>query len=72
MDEAAKQFLLYKKYLYMPEYQIMSHVYHVGKRQPTRTPWGRGNGILNDTHGIGIVMLAGIETHRMQNWLQEN
>ncbi|MDP4098507.1 glycoside hydrolase family 88 protein [Paenibacillus sp. P96] len=44
LDEAAQQVLLYKKYLYMPELQIMSHVYHVEKGQPTLTPWGRGNG----------------------------
>ena len=27
LDEAAKQFLLFKKYLYMPDHQIMSHVF---------------------------------------------
>jgi unsaturated rhamnogalacturonyl hydrolase len=26
---------------------------------------------LNDTHGIGIVLLAGIETQRMKEWLIE-
>ncbi|GGF68773.1 hypothetical protein GCM10010912_12320 [Paenibacillus albidus] len=44
LDEAARQVLLYKKYLYIPERQIMSHVFDVERGQPTLTPWGRGNG----------------------------
>ncbi|MBW7457888.1 glycoside hydrolase family 88 protein, partial [Paenibacillus sepulcri] len=44
MDEAARQLLLYKKYLYMAEQQIMSHVYDVRNGKPSRTAWGRGNG----------------------------
>ncbi|MFC0215764.1 glycoside hydrolase family 105 protein [Paenibacillus chartarius] len=44
LDEAAGQLLLYKKYLFMPELQIMSHVYDVAKGMPSRTTWGRGNG----------------------------
>ena len=27
LDDAANQVLMFKKYLYMPEYKIMSHVY---------------------------------------------
>lgn len=44
IDDAANQFLLYKKYLFMPESKIMSHIYDFGYRLPTRIPWGRGNG----------------------------
>lgn len=44
VDEAARQLLLYKSYLYMEEIQLMSHVYHVLKEKPTLTTWGRGNG----------------------------
>ncbi|MDQ0656512.1 rhamnogalacturonyl hydrolase YesR [Paenibacillus sp. W2I17] len=44
LDEAVRQVLLYKKYLYIPELQIMSHVFDVERGEPTRTPWGRGNG----------------------------
>lgn len=44
VDEAAKQLLLYKKYLYAPEKRIMSHVYDVSRGQPSGTFWGRGNG----------------------------
>ena len=44
LDEAARQLLLYKSYLYMPDLQLMSHVYDVRRGQPSRTVWGRGNG----------------------------
>ncbi|MBP1966723.1 glycoside hydrolase family 88/105 protein [Paenibacillus aceris] len=44
MDDAANQILLYKKYLYMPEQQIMSHIYDFKTNRPTLIPWGRGNG----------------------------
>lgn len=43
-DEAARQLLLYRKYLYMPEMNIMSHVYSVAEGRPSGTAWGRGNG----------------------------
>ncbi|MDM5280376.1 glycoside hydrolase family 88 protein [Paenibacillus silvae] len=44
LDEAAKQFSLYRKYLFMPEYKVMSHVYDFKYEQATQIPWGRGNG----------------------------
>jgi len=44
LDEAARQFLLYRKYLFMPEFNIMSHVYDFKYKQATHIPWGRGNG----------------------------
>lgn len=44
MNDAAKQILLYKEYLYMPEQQIMSHVYDFKTERPTLVAWGRGNG----------------------------
>ncbi|MCZ8521110.1 MULTISPECIES: glycoside hydrolase family 88/105 protein [Paenibacillus] len=44
LDDAARQFLLYKKYMYMPELQIMSHVYDFKFGKPNGIPWGRGNG----------------------------
>ncbi|WP_240941140.1 glycoside hydrolase family 88 protein [Paenibacillus sp. HB172176] len=44
VDEASRQLLLYKKYLYMPRLRIMSHVYDVSRGEPSRTAWGRGNG----------------------------
>ncbi|WP_059044401.1 glycoside hydrolase family 88/105 protein [Paenibacillus rubinfantis] len=44
INEAAKQFLRFKRYLYMSDQQIMSHVYDFKYGKPTRVPWGRGNG----------------------------
>ncbi|WP_322923907.1 glycoside hydrolase family 88/105 protein [Paenibacillus campi] len=44
LDEAARQFLLFRNYLFIPEYQIMSHVYDFKYGQATQIPWGRGNG----------------------------
>lgn len=44
IDDAARQFLLYKKYLFLPQYKIMSHIYDFGYHLPTGIPWGRGNG----------------------------
>ncbi|UJF34898.1 glycoside hydrolase family 88/105 protein [Paenibacillus hexagrammi] len=44
LNDAVRQILLYKEYLYMPEQQIMSHVYDFKSNRPTLVPWGRGNG----------------------------
>lgn len=44
VDEAARQLLLYKKYLFMAEQGIMSHVFDVNLGKRSQTTWGRGNG----------------------------
>lgn len=44
IDDAARQFLGFKKRLYMPDQKIMSHVYDFTRDMPTGIPWGRGNG----------------------------
>ncbi|PAD80214.1 glycoside hydrolase family 88/105 protein [Paenibacillus campinasensis] len=44
MNEAARQFLLYRRYLFMEDQGVMSHVYDFKYGKPTRIPWGRGNG----------------------------
>lgn len=44
LDEAAKQMLLYKKYLYMENEGILSHTYIFNMNSPSYMPWGRGNG----------------------------
>ncbi|WP_100406050.1 glycoside hydrolase family 88/105 protein [Bacillus solitudinis] len=44
LDDAARQFLLYKKYLFMPGKRVMSHVYDFKFNTATNVPWGRGNG----------------------------
>ncbi|CAM4509016.1 glycoside hydrolase family 88/105 protein [Paenibacillus xylanexedens] len=43
-DDAVNQFLMFRKYLYLPEQQIMSHVYDFVRGRATGIPWGRGNG----------------------------
>lgn len=44
LDLAARQFLAFAELLYIPEYQIFSHVYDVKRGIPTGIAWGRGNG----------------------------
>lgn len=44
LDDAAAQFLLFKQYLFIPEYRIFSHVYDFKHGVATGVPWGRGNG----------------------------
>ncbi|MDN8592384.1 glycoside hydrolase family 88 protein [Paenibacillus sp. 11B] len=43
-DDAINQFLMFRKYLYIPEQKIMSHVYDFVRGRATGIPWGRGNG----------------------------
>lgn len=43
-DDAARQFIGFKKKLFMPEQGIMSHVYDFRFDKQTGVPWGRGNG----------------------------
>ena len=44
IDDAARQFLGFKKHLFIPEWQVMSHVYDFKRQMATGVPWGRGNG----------------------------
>jgi rhamnogalacturonyl hydrolase YesR len=44
LDDAARQFLRFKKRLYMPELKIMAHIYDFRREMNTGVPWGRGNG----------------------------
>jgi len=44
LDDAARQFLGFKKHLYMEDKQVMSHVYDFKREMATGVPWGRGNG----------------------------
>ena len=44
IHDAAKQLLLFRKYLYMNEQNLMSHVYDFKYQTMTAMPWGRGNG----------------------------
>jgi len=44
LDDAVNQFLRYKELLFIPEVNIMSHVYDFKFNTATGVPWGRGNG----------------------------
>jgi rhamnogalacturonyl hydrolase YesR len=44
LDDAARQFLGFKKLLYLPELQLMSHIFDFRRNLATGIPWGRGNG----------------------------
>ncbi|OMF38350.1 hypothetical protein BK133_02180 [Paenibacillus sp. FSL H8-0548] len=44
LDDAAAQFLHYKERLFMPDLQIMHHVYDYKFDKPNGVAWGRGNG----------------------------
>lgn len=43
-DFAARQLLGFKKYLYMDDKKLFSHIYFTGEKKANRVPWGRGNG----------------------------
>ncbi len=68
IDDAARQFLLFKKYLFIPEQKLMSHVYDFKYGTATYIPWGRGNGwplfslsevleVLPEDHGDRAALL---------------
>lgn len=44
IDDAARQFLGFRKRLYIPEQKVMSHVFDLRREMATGVPWGRGNG----------------------------
>lgn len=51
-----------------PESGVFSHVYDLDRKCATGIPWGHGNGwVVNDNHGIGIVLLAGNELLDLEN-----
>ena len=44
LEEAVKQIISYWNYLFIPEKQLLSHVYDFVRNQGTEVCWGRGNG----------------------------
>ncbi|HVT81288.1 MAG TPA: glycoside hydrolase family 88 protein [Phycisphaerae bacterium] len=69
LDDAARQFLGFKKRLYMPNLKIMSHIYDFRRDMATGVPWGRGNGwtifslsellaVLPEKHALRGELLA--------------
>lgn len=44
LDDAASQFLGFKKRLYLPDLKVMAHIFDFRRNMNTGVPWGRGNG----------------------------
>lgn len=44
LDDAAQQFIGFKKRLFMSDKKLMAHVYDFNRDMNTGVPWGRGNG----------------------------
>lgn len=44
LEDAVLQFRNYRKYLFLPELKVMSHVYFADHGKANGIPWGRGNG----------------------------
>lgn len=70
IDDAAKQLILYHKYLYRPDRKIMSHVYDVRHRKATEVSWGRGNGWVAFSYSELLRFLP--ENHGLRDELVKN
>ncbi len=69
VDDAARQFIGFRKMLYIPAKKLMSHVYDFTRNMATGIPWGRGNGwvlfslsellaVLPEKHELRPAVLA--------------
>jgi len=67
INDAAHQFLGFKRFLYMPEQKIMSHVYDFKHQMATRVPWGRGNGWV--VFSLSELLAVLPENHEKRNEL---
>ena len=67
IDDAANQYRQFRKYLYMPEQQIMSHVYLTDRQLANHIPWGRGNGWV--LFSLSELLRVLPETHKDRDWL---
>lgn len=66
IDDAARQFLLFRKYLFIPEEKLMSHVYDFEQGLATGVPWGRGNGWVLFSLSELLTVLPKQHPHREQ------
>ncbi|MFD1956029.1 glycoside hydrolase family 105 protein [Paenibacillus thailandensis] len=64
LDDAAQQFMLYREKLYMPDLQIMHHVYDLKHDKPNGVPWGRGNGWV--LFSLTELLAAMPSSHRLR------
>jgi rhamnogalacturonyl hydrolase YesR len=69
LDDAAGQFLKFKKRLYIPELRLMSHVFDFNRDAATRIPWGRGNGWV--LFSLAELLMVLPEKHRLRPGLLE-
>jgi rhamnogalacturonyl hydrolase YesR len=69
IDDAARQFIGFKKLLYLPERKIMSHVYDFSRQLATGVPWGRGNGWVIFSLAELLTILP--ESHELRPTLLE-
>ncbi|OIQ95004.1 unsaturated rhamnogalacturonyl hydrolase YesR [mine drainage metagenome] len=74
VDDAARQFLGFRRLLFMPEKRLMSHVYDFTRNLATGVPWGRGNGwvlfaltellaVLPEDHELRTELVAMFREH---------
>lgn len=69
LDDAARQFIGFKKRLYMPEKKLMAHVYDFSREMNTGVPWGRGNGWT--IFSLSELLLVLPEDHELRPELLE-
>ncbi|KYG33030.1 glycoside hydrolase family 105 protein [Alkalihalobacillus trypoxylicola] len=62
LEDAIHQFISYKKYMYMSDLKIMSHVYDYKFNTTTNIPWGRGNGWV--IFSLAELLLVLPENHK--------
>lgn len=66
IDDAARQFLGFRKRLYIPEQKVMSHVFDLRRNMATGVPWGRGNGWTLFSLSELLAVLPEDHSHRQE------
>ncbi len=69
INDAINQFKQFKKWLYMENRNLMSHVYDLRHGIPTLVPWGRGNGWF--IFSLTELLEALPKSHRERGFLEE-
>ncbi len=64
LDDAANQFLGFKKRLFLSEKKLMAHVYDFNREMNTGVPWGRGNGWT--IFSLSELLLVLPQNHKMR------
>ncbi|MBN2233650.1 MAG: glycoside hydrolase family 88 protein [Opitutales bacterium] len=66
INDAARQFLGFRKRLYIPEQKVMSHVFDLRRNMATGVPWGRGNGWTIFSLSELLAVLPEDHVHRQE------